>query len=99
MKEYSIYIRQGDGKPYYLQSYNSIMEARNAIDIIVGLEEERRRPYYVDNDFFNNKYNNISNLKYICLKVREVTEWSTYSEEEIIKESYNKILYINNFKK
>lgn len=98
MKEYSIYIRQGSGKPYYLNSYSSLMEARKVIFELVQLEEERNRPYFVDNDFFNNKYNNFHNLKYICLKVREVTEWSTYSEEEVIREAYNKIVYINNFK-
>lgn len=99
MKEYAIYIRQGSGKPYYTLPYKSLLEARNHLTSIIELEEERQRPYYIDNDFFDNKYPNISNLKYVCLKVREVTEWSTYSEEEEIKKCYNKIVYINNFKK
>lgn len=54
MKEYSIYIRQGDGLPYYLKSYTNVRDARNAIKEIAELEEERRRPYY--NDFFVNKF-------------------------------------------
>lgn len=99
MKEYCIYVRNGSAKPYYLKSFESFLEASRALTEIITLEEERQRPYYVDNDFFDNKYNNISNLKYLCIKEREVSEWSKYSEEEKIKERYKKIIYINNFKK
>ena len=98
MKEYSVYIRQGDSAPYHLQNYKSLMEARKVVNEMVQLEEERHRPYYVDNDFFENKYSHISNLKYICLQVREVSEWSKYSEEKAIQNNLDKILYLSNFK-
>lgn len=98
MKEYSLYVRQGSGKPYYLKPYSSLSEARKVLTEMIGLEEERQRPYYVDNDFFENKYTNLSNLKYICLKVRDVTDWIEYSETEEIKKRNNKILYLKNFK-
>lgn len=65
---------------------------------MISLEEERHRPYYVDNDFFENKYSHISNLKYICLQVREVSEWSKYSEEKAVQNNLDKILYLSNFK-
>ena len=74
------------------------MEARKVINEMVQLEEERHRPYYVDNDFFENKYSLISNLKYMCLQEREVSEWSKYSEEKAVKNTLDKILYLSDFK-
>lgn len=98
MKEYAILIRQGSGKPYYTLPYKSLSEAQNHLNSIIELEEERQRPYYIDNDFHENKYSNISNLKYVCLKVREVSEWSTYSQEKAIENGINKILYLHDYK-
>lgn len=98
MKEYSIYIRNRNGSPYCLKQYSNIEEAKKVLYEMIQLEEERHRPYYVDNDFFVNKYNHINNLKYFCIKVRDVTEWSEYSEEKVIEESYKKIIYMANFK-
>lgn len=98
MKEYCIYIKQGSGTPYFCYTkHNNIIEAKNELYDIVQIEEERGRPYYVDNDFFNNKYNQVMNLKYLCIKEREVTEWSNFSEEKYIRENDNKIIYIKNF--
>lgn len=56
-KEYGIYIRQGQGKPYMLQTFNDINLAKIKLFEMIALEEERERPYFVDNDFYNNKYN------------------------------------------
>lgn len=102
MKEYSILIRQGDGTPYTLKPYRNILEAKKALNEIIKLEEERQKPYYVDNDFFENKYNQAIRLKYMCIRERETTEWEKYSEEKIIQETINKyhkkIVYIENYK-
>lgn len=97
MKEFSIFIRQGSGTPYYLKSYEDIYSAKKAIFDLVSVEEDRNRMYFVDNDFFDNKYFCCSNLKYMCVKVREVSEWETYSEKEKLFDT-NKIVYLN-FKK
>lgn len=97
MKEYGIYIRQGNGKPYMIHIYNNIESAKMKLYDIITIEEQRQRPYFVDNDFFNNKYSNSAKLKYLCIKSREITEWETYSKEET-KDKNNKIIYFN-FKK
>lgn len=97
MEEYCIYVRQGEGTPYLLKSYLNIIEAKKALYEIIHFEEERGRPYYVDNDFFENKYNQAMTLKYLCIKVREVTEWANYSEEKSLQKNNNKIIYIKNF--
>jgi len=60
--------------------YNNIDSAKTMLYQMIQLEEERRRPYFVDNDFYKNKYGLVSNVKYMRIKVREVSEWDTYSE-------------------
>ena len=97
MKEYGIYIRHGEGKPYMLQIFNDIDLAKIKLFDMISLEEQRNRPYFVDNDFYDNKYNISIKLKYFCIKEREVTEWEKYSEEKEIEQ--NNIIYFNNFKK
>ena len=53
------------------------------------IEEDRGRTYFVDNDFFNSRYLCNVNLKYYCIKEREVSDFSIYSEEETIaKKNY-----------
>ena len=94
-KEYGIYIRQGQGKPYMLKIFNDIDIAKIMLYEMISLEEERERPYFVDNDFYNNKYNISIKLRYLCIKEREVTEWEKYSEEN--KAIKNNVIYFNNF--
>lgn len=99
MKEYSIYIRKGSGTPYMIHFFNNIESAKIKLYDMIQLEEDRQRPYFVDNDFFNNKYNTSTKLKYYCIKEREVSEWQNYSEEKSNQENNNKIIFLNNYKK
>lgn len=99
MKEYGIYIRQGRGRPYMIHIYDNINSAKLKLYEIIQLEEERQRFYYVDNDFYNNKYANVNNLKYLCIKERDVSDWKNYSEDKIQKNENNKILYFNSYKR
>lgn len=99
MKQYGIYIRQGTGTPYMIHFYDNINSAKLKLYDMISLEEERQRPYFVDNDFFNNKYNTSAKLKYYCIKVRDVSDWTDYSEEKMNSENHNKIIYFNNLKK
>ena len=102
MMEYCIYIRQGDGDPYILTTFNNIELAKIKLYDMVFLEELRQRPYFVDNDFYKNRHNaNSTRLRYFCIKEREVTEWEKYSEEkEKMKKSVNnkKISFINEYR-
>lgn len=100
MKEYCIYVRCKGGTPYILQTFDNITSAKIQLFDMVSLEERRGRPYFVDNDFFENKYNVAINLKYFCLKVRDVTEFKPYSEEEEKNnKNDNKIIFCNFSKK
>lgn len=100
MKEYCIYVRCKGGSPYILQTFKDITSAKIQLYNMVSLEEERGRPYFVDNDFFDNKYNFSTNLKYFCIKVRNVTEYKSYSEkEECNTEEKQNIIFYNFSKK
>lgn len=98
MKEYGIYTRCKSGTPYMIHIFNNITSAKLKLYEIISLDEERGRSYFVDNDFFNNKYPCSNNLKYYCIKVRDVSEYEVYSEEKHIAEEKNKIIYFQNYK-
>lgn len=97
MKEYCIYVRNGGGMPYILNTYKDLNSAKIKLYDMISLEIERNRPYFVDNDFYDNKYNISTKLKYFCIMQREITEWEKYSLEKT--EIKNNIIYFNNFKK
>lgn len=99
MKEYGIYIRCNSGQPYMIHFYNNITSAKLKLYDMISLDEERGRPFYVDNDFFNNKYSCSNCIKYYCIKVRDVSDFDIYSEEKARDENDKKIIYLSNFKK
>ncbi len=99
MREYTIYIRQNSAKPYMIHFFDNIDSAKLKLYEMIALEEERGRPYFVDNNFFVNKYHMAGKLKYYCIKEREVSEWKKYSEEENLNINNNRIIYIDNFRK
>ena len=98
MRQYGIYIREGSGTPYIIHFFNTIDGCKMKLYDMIQLEEERQRPYFVDNDFYKNRYSMVGKLKYFCIKVREVTEWENYTEEKVKNED-DKIIFIKDFKK
>lgn len=98
MKEYGIYIRCNGGTPYMIHFFNNILSAKQKLFEMIQIEEDRGRPYFVDNDFFNNKYPCNINLKYYCIKVRDVSDFDVYSEEKSNTKEKNKIIYFQNYK-
>lgn len=98
MKEYGIYIKQGTGTPYMIHFFNNINSAKSKLYEMIELDEERAKPYFVDNDFFNNKYHIASKVKYYCIKCRDVSDWVKFSDTKLKKENHKKIIYFNNFK-
>ena len=98
MKEYCILIKNKNGFPYILDTFTSIENAKIKLMDIISLEEERNRFYFVDNDFYNNKYPFNSNGKYLCIKEREVTSWINYSEKNNEIEKDKIINFFNYYK-
>ena len=91
MKEYTIYARQGNAKPYTIGTYKTIASAKLKLYDIISLEIERKRPFFVDNDFFENKYALGSELFYISILERDVKEWRKFSEIDSAK---NNLLFL-----
>lgn len=91
MKEYTIYARQGNAKPYTIGTYKTIASAKLKLYDIISLEIERKRPFFVDNDFFENKYALGSELFYISILERDVKEWRKFSE---IGSAKNNLLFL-----
>lgn len=98
MKEYTLYLRHGNAKAFTLSTYKTFESAKAQLYSMVQLEIERGRPFYVDNDFFDNKYDLGSNLYYMCIMERNVDNWKKYSQTKSNEEINNKIKYIWNYK-
>ena len=89
MVEYSIFIQNGSCPEYNALGfyYNNFQEVLLKLNDMVQLEEKRRRPYYVENDFFKNKHNFNYNGKIFIIKSRVVTDWTIYKEEKTTKDN------------
>jgi len=93
-KEYTIFCIYGKGLPFYLNTYKTIEEAKRKIIEIVNTEEKRNRPYFIDNDFFENKYpSKLSNSKYFMIQERFVSCWKKYEEISAKEKNKDNIIY------
>lgn len=93
MKEYSILIICNGGCPYSLGSYPTFSSAKMALMNIISDFDYRKKIYYIDNDFFDNKYPvGLPNSRYYQIQEREVTEWKEAREYENYSKEKCKIL-------
>ena len=93
MKEYCILVICKGGSPYTIGNYANISSAKQALMNMISDFDQRRKIYYIDNDFYNNKYPlGLQNSIYYQIQEREITEWKKYEENESNLESKCKIL-------
>lgn len=62
---------------------------------MIALEQERGRPYFVNNDFYENEYTQNVKGKYFCIRERMVSTWEKYYENKA--NTSNKILYFKEY--
>ena len=55
-KEYCIYCIYNGGTPFILKTFKTLEAAKAKLTEMIDLEKERNRPYFVENNFFENKY-------------------------------------------
>lgn len=95
-EEYTIFCRCGQGKPYNLHTFDNLEVAKIKLYDIISLEQERNRPYYVHNDFYENEYPPTVGCKIFCIKKRTISDWEIYSQlEEQLKhnsEEHNNVI-------
>ena len=93
MKEYTIIIQHGKGKPFSLHTFNNFDLCYCKLLEMINTPKVNME-YYVLNDFFKNEYTPfVDNITKYTIKVRNVSEWETYSQT---KHSYNQELNRNN---
>lgn len=80
MKEYTLFRRVGQACPYNLHIRDNFYSVYQDLLLAISFDEERGKEYFVDNDFYYNKFIFNSNSIYYCIKVREVTKWDSYSK-------------------
>ena len=92
-KEYCIYCKYNGGTPFILRTFKTFEAARIKLMEMIEIEEERNRPYFVENNFFINKY--VGNIpgKHFAIKERNISGWSLYDASKNIKK--NNIVYLN----
>lgn len=100
MKEYGIYRRNFGGKPFMIDTYKDYISAKIRINELVTYWEENGYQFFIDNDYYENKYPlMLSNCFYCSIKVREVSEWQDYSEVKENIQNNSNVIFFNNFKK
>ena len=97
MKEYSLICSFGNRKPFILDTFYSLDQAIAKIYEITNMDSEKNKIFYVDNDFFENKYPLSNRGRYLCLKQREVSKWEKYYSEEINSNKKNNIIEFKNY--
>lgn len=97
--EYAICRIVGGGSPYIVNHYRSLTEAIYILrNNFIRDDEKKHRLYYVDNDFFPNKYNNLmglSNFNYYKIVQRKITDWLDLREETEEEDKSNIIFFEN----
>ena len=71
MKEYCIYCIWNGGRPFILDTFKTLDSAKLKLYDMVSLEEERERPYYVDNDFFKKQIHLRGKIEVFLYKRKE----------------------------
>lgn len=96
MKEYTIIVQYGSGKPFQLYTYNSFESCYCALLSIINTNRSKKE-YYVINDFYKNEYTPfLKDITKYTIKVRDVTEWEIYSNNMKKIQSQEKIINLFN---
>ena len=97
MKEYSIFIRNKKGRPYFLTSSYSLDTIKSRLHEITSYNDIRDVSYFVDNDYFSNSFQQGFADIYYCIKVREVSEWQNYSSQNSNSNDKSNIINFYNY--
>lgn len=82
MLEYTIVIQKGKGRPYSLHTFDNFNACYCKLLEMIKTPKVNME-YYVLNDFYKNEYIPfIDNITKYTIKVRNVSEWEIYSEEQ-----------------
>lgn len=81
MKEYCIYIRHGNACPFRTSAYSTFDSAKQALLIMTEDFIERNKIFYIDNDFYENKFPlGVQGGTYYQIQEREVQNWEKFKD-------------------
>lgn len=91
-KEYTILCIIDKGPPFTTRIFKSFQDAYNNLMEMIETEEKRNRTYYVDNDFYENKYQIGVHKKYFSIQERQITTWTKYKEEKTTEKNKDNLV-------
>ena len=98
-KEYCIYRINNGGTPFVVDYYHNPISAELRVRELVNEWERKGLHYYIDNDFFENKFSsNEKHLFYCCIKVRDVGYWGNYYSNDLNKSNSHNCKIISFFR-
>lgn len=73
--EYCLYVKNGNACPYIARTFTDMFAIYQFIDEIEKKHNRYNRVFYIDNEFYKNRYSlNIEGIYYKFLK-RKVNDW------------------------
>ena len=103
--EYCLYTRVGSACPYIteLHSVSNLDDIMRRVEQIEKRHNHYAQIFYIDNDFYNNKYSFNQNGTYYKFLRRKVFDWEEFdSNEDIYNDKqiyYDNIIYLKNYRK
>lgn len=89
--EYGIYCQVGSGTPYIRKIYSDMKQVYVAIEEIEKRHNHYRQLFYIDNDFYDNKYTLQCGGTYYKVLRRPIAEWEEFKKYETSKQYDNVI--------
>lgn len=80
--EYVLYVRVGQAKPYLARTFDSIDDVLRHTKQIEKRHNHYRQIFYIDNDFYENQYNQNLNGTYYKYLRRPVFDWEEFETKE-----------------
>lgn len=95
--QYGVYIQIGNAKPY-VNELTHIWNMQDLYRYIEDIEKKHRhyrQMFYIDNDFYENKYSLECGGTYYRFLKRKVLSWEDVSERNVKPQYYGKVININ----
>lgn len=79
--EYALYCRVGQACPYIARIFDSINDVYRYVQEIEKKHNHYGQRFYIDNDFYNNRYDLNAGGTYYKFLRRPVFDWEEFNKE------------------
>lgn len=81
--EYILYCQHGNAQPFFIRTFNDIEEVYRYITELEKRHNHYHQIFYIDNDFYKNKYSIKQNGTYYKFLRRPVVDWQEFNLKEV----------------